>query len=96
LAGGRLSGNIADLTLLGVLPLLFNRIMIGLVIGISALNMNYLLHGAFLGLLLSLISSLSILQASVAGFVMFSLAGLIYGALIEWFVTKIFKCPSPS
>jgi len=91
--GGVLSGNIDEITFLGLLPLFFNRIMLGFIIGISNLKMHYLIHGALIGFLISLISSLQFLEESIIGFVLFSVAGIIYGLLIEWAATKLFKCP---
>ena len=92
--GGVLTGNITEITFLGILPLFFNRIMLGFVIGISRLKMHYLVHGALIGLLISLVSSLMILEESTIGFILFSTGGTIYGALIDWVATKLFKCPN--
>jgi len=91
--GGILSGNITEITFMGIFPLFFNRMMLGFIIGISNLKMHYLLHGAMVGLLISLISSLLIIEESTIGFILFSTAGIIYGALIDWVATKLFKCP---
>jgi hypothetical protein len=92
--GGFLSGSIPEITALAVLPIIYNRIMMGFIIGISNLKLHYLVHGALLGLLVSLINSFFILHDSIIGFFLFSLAGIIYGVLIEWVTTKIFKSPS--
>jgi hypothetical protein len=61
------------------------------VIGISAWRIHYLLHGAFMGLIVTLSTALGILIQSISGFLMFTIAGIIYGFLIELFATKIFK-----
>lgn len=68
-----------------------NRILIGFVIGISAWRIHYLLHGALMGLIVTLSTSLGILVQSISGFLMFTIAGIVYGFLIELFATKIFK-----
>ena len=68
-----------------------NRILIGFVIGISAWKIHYLLHGALMGLIVTLSMSIGILLDSMAGFLMFTIAGIIYGFLIELFATKVFK-----
>lgn len=49
-AGGHLSGNIQELTFFALAPAFFNRVMLGFIIGISNLRMNYLFHGALIGL----------------------------------------------
>jgi hypothetical protein len=90
-AGGLLSGNIAEFSLFAVAGPFFNRIMLGFIIGISNLKINYLLHGILLGLLVSLINSLSFLEYGIRGFLFFTVAGMIYGLLIEIFATRVFK-----
>ena len=92
--GGIITSNITEITLLGVFPLFYNRIMLGFLIGISSLKLHYLLHGALLGLLVSLISSFLFIEENIVGFMLFSAAGIIYGALIDWIATKIFKYPT--
>ena len=69
-----------------------NRILIGFVIGISRLRMNYLLHGALIGFLVTLSYSIGMLfENNSTAFIMYSIAGVIFGLLIEIFVTKVFK-----
>ncbi len=70
-----------------------NRILLGFVIGISAWRINYKLHGALLGLLLSLSVSIGFLPDMVLGFFLFTTAGIIYGMFIEWLATDVFKAP---
>ncbi len=90
-AGGFLSGNIAELSFFAIAGTFFNRIMIGFFIGISRLKINYLLHGMLIGFLVSLINSISFLENNIKGFLFFTIAGIIYGLLIELFATKVFK-----
>jgi hypothetical protein len=90
-AGGRLSGNISEFSFFMIAPAFFNRVMLGFIIGISNLKMNFLLHGALIGLLVSLITSIPFLEDGVNGFLFFTIAGIIYGILIELFVVKVFK-----
>ncbi|MGA3286708.1 MAG: hypothetical protein ABSD46_04715 [Bacteroidota bacterium] len=72
-----------------------NRILIGFVIGISRLKMNYLLHGAFIGFLVTLSYSIGmILDNNVMGFIPYTIGGTIFGLFIELFVSKICKAPS--
>jgi hypothetical protein len=65
--------------------------MLGFFIGISRLKINYLLHGALIGFLVSFINSVSFLEKNLRGFLFFTIAGIIYGLLIEFFATKVFK-----
>ena len=92
-SGGLLSGNITELTFFAVSGTFFNRIMLGFIIGISNLKIHYLLHGTLLGFLVSLIISVSFLESGIKGFIMFTVAGMIYGLLIELFATRIFRAP---
>lgn len=85
------SGGSADISDVALISSIGNRILIGFVIGISAWRIHYLLHGTLMGLIVTLSISIGILLDSVAGFLMFTVAGLIYGFLIELFATKVFK-----
>ena len=85
------SGGSADISDMALISSIGNRILIGFVIGISAWRIHYLWHGALMGLIVTLSISIGILLDSVAGFLTFTVAGLIYGFLIELFATKIFK-----
>jgi hypothetical protein len=91
--GGVITGNIVEITLLGIFPLFYNRIMLGFLIGISSLKLHYLIHGALIGLLVSLISSFLFMHENIVGFMLFSAAGIIYGALIDLIATKVFRSP---
>jgi hypothetical protein len=90
-AGGILSGNIAEFSFFAIASAFFNRLMLGFFIGISRLKINYLLHGILIGFLVSFINSVSFLEDGLSGFFFFTVAGMIYGALIELFATKVFK-----
>jgi hypothetical protein len=89
--GGHLSGNIPEFSFLPIASTFFNRLMLGFIIGISRLKTNYLVHGMLIGFLVSLISSISFLEDGITGFLFFTIAGIIYGLLIELFATKVFK-----
>jgi hypothetical protein len=90
-AGGLMSGNIAEFSFYAMAGPFFNRLMLGFVIGISSLKINYLLHGMLLGFLISLINSLTFLEDGISGFLFFTFAGIIYGLLIELFANKVFR-----
>lgn len=90
-AGGYLTGNIPELTFTAVAPAFFNRIMLGFLIGISSLRINYLTHGILMGFLVSLMTSIEFIGQDMSGFIFFTVAGIIYGILIELFATKVFR-----
>ena len=70
-----------------------NRLLLGFVIGISGWRINYLLHGAVLGLILSLSVSIGFLADDLLGFFLFTAAGVLYGVMIDWLATVVFKAP---
>jgi len=85
------SGGAADMPAVVLLSSIGNRILIGFVIGISIWRIHYLVHGALIGLIVTLSASVGILSQSIAGFAMYTVAGIVYGFLIELFATKVFK-----
>jgi hypothetical protein len=70
-----------------------NRLLLGFVIGISGWRIQYLLHGAILGLILSLTVSVGFLPDQLLQFVLYTSAGVLYGLLIELLATKAFHAP---
>jgi hypothetical protein len=70
-----------------------NRLLLGFVIGISGWRINYLLHGAILGFILSVSVSIGFLPGDILGFTLFTTAGIFYGIIIEWISTDVFKAP---
>ena len=70
---------------------ILNRAFIGFVIGISALNWQYLAHGAVIGVIGSL--PMAAFSPNTRGSVMILVAGAIWGLLIELITTKVFKAP---
>jgi hypothetical protein len=91
--GGMASGGRVELTTMVVASGIGNRILIGFVIGISNWRIHYLLHGALIGLLVTLSSSIGIALTNMQGFLLYMTAGIVYGILIELCATKIFKSP---
>ena len=73
-----------------------NRVLLGIIIGISNWRVNYLLHGAILGLIVSLSVSIGFLPENILGFFLYTLAGIVYGIMIEWLATIVFKSPMRS
>ena len=76
-----------------LLTIVFGRGLTGFTIGISALKMNWWLHGILIGFIGSIPMALPIfhrLDIFIGTFVM----GIIYGFLTELITTKLFKAPA--
>ena len=84
-----------ELDLAMALGIIFNRAMIGFVIGISGLKrLNFLVHGIIVGLVVTLPMSIYPLAGGeITGFILLEVAGAVYGLLIELIVTKLFRAP---
>jgi len=95
IAGMKSGGNVS-LTTAVLVSTIGNRILIGFVIGISSWRIHYLLHGALIGLIVTLSTSVVILPQNIKGFILYTLAGIVYGLLIELFATKVFKAQMAS
>jgi uncharacterized membrane protein len=77
-----------------VFTTIFNRTLIGFCIGTSGLRWNWVLHGIFWGLLVSLLMAIPAWGAgSFQGFYLIMIAGAVWGFLIELFTSKVFKAP---
>lgn len=48
---------------------------------------------AILGLLISLSASVAFLLTDFVGFLVYIIAGVLYGVFIEWLSTDVFKAP---
>jgi hypothetical protein len=94
--GGYFRGVLAGITLPALAGSLFNRLLIGFTIGISQWRAHFLVHGAVIGLLVSLVSSLGFLAHDVLTFVLYTTAGVFYGVLTEVLATLVFKAPMRS
>lgn len=70
-----------------------NRLLLGFVIALSGWRIHYLLHGAILGLILSLSVAVGFLPDRAPEFVAYTGAGITYGLFIEWLSTKAFAAP---
>lgn len=90
--GGMVSGGKVEVTQQILLASVGNRVLIGFVLGISGWKIKWGWHGLIVGLIVTLSSSLVILP-DMTGFLMYTIAGMIYGLLIEFIATKIFKAP---
>jgi hypothetical protein len=73
-----------------------NRLLLGFVVGISSWKIRHHLHGALLGLILSLTVSVGFIPNDMLKFVLYTSAGVFYGIMIDWLATDIFKAPKSS
>jgi len=74
-----------------MLSTILDRTLIGFVIGISAIEMNYLLHGALIGALITWPISV---YGGMYGFNILMAFGIAYGILIEFITTNLLKLPA--
>ena len=91
-----ISGKAGDEKIMIFLSALLNRTLIGFVIGISCWRLGWVLHGIFLGLLVTLSMSIPLIWIPEAGynvFVLYTVAGVVWGFIIELLATVIFKAP---
>jgi len=84
----------ANLTGSVMLLIVLGRTMLGFTIGISALRLNWILHGIILGILCSIPMAIPVLP-DIKIFIGTFIMGIIYGLLIEGLTSKVFKAPSP-
>lgn len=69
-----------------------NRILIGVVIGVSRIKINSLLHGGLIGLIVTLSYSIGMLvNQNINGFIIYTMMGIIFGVMIEMGVAVIGK-----
>jgi hypothetical protein len=93
IAGRQIIFGFPEITWENIAATVANRLLLGFVIGISCWRINYLLHGAILGLILSLSVSIGFLPGNLLGFFLYTSAGILYGIFIEWLSTDVFRAP---
>lgn len=91
--GGQVIHGWPAITWHAVAVTLANRLLLGFVIGISSWHINYLLHGAILGLLVSLTVSIGFLPTGFIDLLIYTSAGVLYGIFIEFLSTRVFRAP---
>jgi hypothetical protein len=95
-ASGAFYGGILKFSAVALIWVLLNRAVMGLAIGISSLKVHWAWNGIILGLVVgsifsySLYMTLGTVQLPVINFFVNGLFGL----MIEFFTTKVFKLPS--
>ncbi len=85
-----------DVRTMTVLSAILNRAMIGFIIGLSCWRIGWLLHGVLIGFLGTLPMSFPLIFVDSAGFnafLIYTIAGIVWGFLIELLTTKVFKAP---
>jgi hypothetical protein len=93
LVGRQIIFDFPEITWDAVAATVANRLLLGFVVAISGWRINHFLHGAILGLILSLSVSIGFLLSNSLGFLAFTAAGVFYGFMIEWLATDLFKAP---
>ena len=91
LAGSQIIFGFPDITWNTVSMTIANRLLLGFVIGISSWRIKYHLHGALLGLILSLTVSIGFLPDEILKFTLYTSAGIMYGVFIDWLAIDVFK-----
>ena len=91
LAGSQIIFGFPVITWSTVSMTIANRLLLGFVIGISSWRIKYHLHGALLGLILSLTISIGFLPGDILKFFLYTGAGIFYGVFIDWFASDVFK-----
>jgi hypothetical protein len=76
--------------------IILNRTLIGFIIGISAIRVHYIVHGIIIGLIGSLPLAIPMAVTEPVAIFHFMVFGVIWGIIIEWGTTKLFKAPAPS
>jgi len=96
LIGRQIVFGFPEISSASIAALVANRLLLGFAIGISGWKLDRFLHGAALGLLFSLSVSIGFLPNSLLGFLLYTLAGTLYGVLIEWLATDVLRAPMRS
>ncbi len=91
LVGKQVIFGFPDINMSTVSMTVANRLLLGFVIGISSWKVKHHLHGALLGLILSLTVSIGFLPGEILKFFLYTGAGICYGIMIDWLATDIFK-----
>lgn len=95
-ASGAFYGNILKFSVITLLWVLLNRAVMGFAIGISSLRLHWALNGVLVGMAVGSIFSYSLfmnLGPVLLPFINFLVNGL-FGLMIEFFTTKVFRQPA--
>jgi len=89
LVGSQVIFGFPEITWSTVSTTIANRLLLGFVIGISGWQLKHHLHGALLGLILSLTVSIGFLPEDPLKFILYTGAGICYGVFIDWLATDL-------
>lgn len=95
-AGGGLAAGIFKLSVINVMWVLLNRGVMGFAIGVSDLKVHWAWNGVLMGLIVGSIFSYSLFMdvgPKLLPLMNFFVNGL-FGLMIEFFTTKVFKAPA--
>lgn len=95
-ASGAYAGRLLTLTTVTFVWILLNRTIMGFVIGISGLKLHWAWNGIVLGLVVGSIFSYFFYmdEHSLKTALLTPIGNAIYGLIIEFFTTKVFKRPA--
>jgi len=97
-ATGAFYGGLLKFTVVSLLWILLNRAVMGFVIGASALKLHWAWNGLVMGLVVGSTFSYFMFMNLGAGPlpVVNALVNSLFGLMIEFFTTVVFKQPSPA
>jgi hypothetical protein len=96
LAGSQIIFGFPGITWSTVSTTVANRLLLGFVIGISGWQLKHHLHGALLGLIISLTVSIGFLPGEPLKFFLYTGAGICYGIFIDWLSSDLLNAGKKS
>ena len=82
-------------TAINLIWILLNRTLMGFVIGISGLRLHWAWHGILMGVVVGSIFSWFLYMHGVSMAPYSSIGNAIFGLMIEFFTTVVFRAPAP-
>jgi len=97
-ATGAFYGGLLKFSIVTLIWILLNRAVMGFVIGTSGLKLHWAWNGLILGLVVGSTFSYFLYMSLGAGIVppLNALVNSLFGLMIEFFTTVVFKQPSPA
>ena len=90
------SAGILSFSAVNLLWILLNRTVMGFAIGISGLKLHWAWHGVVMGLAVGSIFSYSLYMHGIKMAPYTMIGNAIFGLMIEFFATVVFKAPAPA
>jgi hypothetical protein len=87
---------ILTFTAINLVWILLNRTLMGFVIGISGLKLHWAWHGVLMGVVVGAIFSWFLYMRGVGMAPYSPIGNAIFGLMIEFFTTVVFKAPAPA